>query len=153
MVQINYFPWDSGGEGNWGWSKNSIIKHKKCVMTRVNVSYTPGGSPGFFHETNGPVAATISISFQEIEYMLSKDWEGGSGFGFDDLLKLITTAIVDIAALPITAPIDVVNAIGEGAVGEGEAAAAGASAAVSAVAQGVGESRAAQLANSTLGKK
>jgi hypothetical protein len=144
MVQINYFPWDSGGEGNWGWhTKNSIIKHKKCVMTRVDVSYTPGGAPGFFHETNGPVAATISILFQEIEYMLSKDWEGGNGLGFDDLITRVVTAITNISTLPVTAAIDA-------AVGVGEAAAAGASAAASAVAQGVGDPRVAQLQNSTL---
>jgi hypothetical protein len=147
MVQINYFPWDSGGEGSWGWTKNSIIKHKKCVMTRVDVSYTPGGAPGFFHETNGPVAATILISFQEIEYMLSKDWEGGDGLGFDDIISRVVTAITNIGTLPVTAPIDAVNAVGNGigevGTGVGEAGVA--------VAQGVSESRAAQLVNATLG--
>jgi hypothetical protein len=148
MVQINYFPWDSGSEDSWGWTKNSIIKHKKCVMTRVDVSYTPGGAPGFFHETNGPVAATILISFQEIEYMLSQDWEGDDGFGLADALKFLVSSIVNIAALPITAPIDAVNAVGNGigevGTGVGEAGVA--------VAQGASESRAAQLAKATLGK-
>jgi len=77
MIQINYFPWDSNGDENsWGWSDNSIIKHKKCVIKNVNVNYAPAGAPGFFHETNGPVAVNIDITFKEIEYMLSNDWGG-----------------------------------------------------------------------------
>lgn len=82
MVQINFFPWDSGSfdSNPWGWSENSIIKYKKAVMKNVNVNYTPAGAPGFFHETNGPVAINISIEFMEIEYMLSGDWiSGGTG--------------------------------------------------------------------------
>jgi hypothetical protein len=140
MVQINYFPWDSGGEGSWGWhTKNSIIKHKKCVMTRVDVSYTPGGAPGFFHETNGPVAATILISFQEIEYMLSQDWGGGDGLGFDDIISRVVTAITNIGTSPVTAP---TNAVNEEGTGVGEAGVA--------VAQGASESKEAQIQKSTL---
>ncbi len=101
MVQLNFYPWDdpnpiNGGTKNdagsaWGWTKNSIIRYKKCVMKNVNVNYTPGGSPGFFHGTNGAVAINISIQFMEIEYMLAGDWSGDgiggtdTGFSLDDI--------------------------------------------------------------------
>jgi len=86
MVQLNFYPWDTGGLAPWGWnSDTSIIRYKKCVMKGVSVNYTPGGSPGFFHGTNGAVATTITISFMEIEYMLSGDWDSNSGL--DTLLE------------------------------------------------------------------
>lgn len=74
MCQINFYPWDSNGSGPWGWSDNSIIKYKKCVMQNVNVNYNPFGTPAFFEGTNLPVSYQLTISFKEIEYMLSDDW-------------------------------------------------------------------------------
>ena len=67
-------------------------------MKSVNVNYSPGGAPGFFHDiegefggkTNGPVACTISINFMEIEYMLSGDWDQGTD----------TAVIPDIPFIP-----------------------------------------------------
>lgn len=77
MVQLNFYPWDEKGKAPWGWNdETSILKYKKCVMRNVSVNYTPGGSPGFFHKTHGPVATTITIEFMELEYMLSGDWGG-----------------------------------------------------------------------------
>jgi hypothetical protein len=77
MVQLNFFPWDSGPiEGNpWYWSEDSIIRIKKCVMNSVSVDYNPSNSPAFFAD-NKPVAVRLSIGFSEIEYMLSNDWGG-----------------------------------------------------------------------------
>ncbi|NDB85177.1 MAG: hypothetical protein EB127_21120 [Alphaproteobacteria bacterium] len=93
MVQINFFPWDDGSKGNpWYWSENSIIKYKKAVMKNVNVNYSPGGAPGFFHETNGPVAINISIEFMEIEYLLSGDWIA-SGIGTTDTAPTVSSEV------------------------------------------------------------
>jgi hypothetical protein len=75
MCQINFFPWDEGGSDTWAWSENSIIKYKKCVMQNVNVNYNPFGTPAFFEDSHLPVSYQITISFKEIEYMLSEDWK------------------------------------------------------------------------------
>jgi hypothetical protein len=88
MVQINFFPWDTaGGSSNpWGWGDNTIIRIKKCVVKSFNVNYTPTNVPAFFDSTNAgnfphPVATNITITLQEIEYMLANDWGGGTGTG------------------------------------------------------------------------
>jgi hypothetical protein len=85
MIQLNFYPWDDSSKINggaasaWGWTPNSILRYKKCVMKSVSVNYTPGGSPGFFEGSkNGPVATTITITFMEIEYMLAGDWFEGT---------------------------------------------------------------------------
>lgn len=74
MCQLNFFPWDGGGSGQWGWTQNSIIRYKKCVISNVSVSYTSHGTPAFFEGTTLPVSYQIQIEFKEIEYMLSDDW-------------------------------------------------------------------------------
>ena len=76
MCQLNFFPWDKGGSGDWGWSEDSIIKYKKCVISNVSVSYTSHGTPAFFEGTELPVSYQLQIEFKEIEYMLSDDWIG-----------------------------------------------------------------------------
>jgi hypothetical protein len=83
MCQLNFFPWDNSkfgdsGINRWGWTENSIMRFKKCMMTNVDVDYNPSNVPGFFNDDNSsPVAIRVSISFQEIEYMLSDDWDSG----------------------------------------------------------------------------
>jgi len=91
IVQLNFFPWDTNINSNtaftdtvnsqWGWSDNSIIKVKKCMMGSVNVNYTPSNVPAFFNDGGEyhPVAISLSINFKEIEYMLSGDWGGNYG--------------------------------------------------------------------------
>lgn len=88
MVQMNFFPWDDGGSGPWYHSNDSIIKMKKCVMHSVDVDYSPSNAHGFFKD-NRPVGIKITISFSEIEYMLSSDWEGESGNS--DILNIVGT--------------------------------------------------------------
>lgn len=82
MCQLNFFPWDKneetfGTEGinRWGWTSKSILRYKKCVMNSVDVDYNPSNVPGFFKEGDAPVAIRVSIGFDEIEYMLSEDWD------------------------------------------------------------------------------
>lgn len=77
MCQLNFFPWDKKSTGNpWGWSNESIIRYKKCVMSAVNVKYNQFGPPAFFEGTEAPVTVAITIVFKELEYMLSEDWAG-----------------------------------------------------------------------------
>jgi hypothetical protein len=75
MCQLNFFPWDNNGTGDWGWSDKSIIRYKKCVMAGVNANYNPFGTPAFFEGTTLPVTYQLTISFREIEYLLSEDWD------------------------------------------------------------------------------
>jgi len=96
MCQINFYPWDNGGVAPWFWSDNSIIRYKKCVMQGVNVNYNPFGTPAFFEDSTLPVSYQLTISFREIEYMLSHDWEsvalGQTGSGTVEDTAAATTA-------------------------------------------------------------
>lgn len=98
ICQLNFFPWDEGGTGNWYWSKNSIIRIKKCFMSNVDVDYNPSNVPGFFKNSQ-PVAIRLTINFTEIEYMLSQDWDSdrtGSEF-------IETAAVVALGVAALTA--------------------------------------------------
>lgn len=76
ICQLNFYPWDSGGSAPNGWNiDKSIIKIKKCFMAGVNVNYNAYGTPGFFEGTQLPMSYALTISFKEIEYLLSDDWE------------------------------------------------------------------------------
>ena len=79
--QINFFPWDTGGGGKYGWSRRSIIRAKPAFMGSVNVNYTSGAAPAFFHnEQKTPVITQLTINFKEIEYHLRHDWaDNGTG--------------------------------------------------------------------------
>jgi hypothetical protein len=88
MVQMNFYPWDNGGSGKWGWGPNSIIKTKRCFIGSLNVEYTSGVAPAFFHDGNNePVIVTITMVLKETEYFLNHDY-GGDTRDFDILGKL-----------------------------------------------------------------
>lgn len=75
LCQINFFPWDSnGGAETWGWTDRSIIRIKKCFLKNVRVNYSDFGNPAFFQGTELPVMYRLTLTLQEVEYMLSKDW-------------------------------------------------------------------------------
>lgn len=77
MVQMNFYPWDNGGGGKWGWGPNSIIKTKRCFIGSLNVEYTSGIAPAFFHDGNNePVIVTITMTLKETEYFLNHDYGG-----------------------------------------------------------------------------
>ena len=76
LCQINFFPWDTGGGKNsWGWTDRSIMRIKKCFLKSVRVNYSDFGNPAFFEGTELPIMYRLNITFQEVEYMLAKDWE------------------------------------------------------------------------------
>jgi hypothetical protein len=86
LCQVNFYPWDNGGGGDFGWSENSIIRMKRAFMSSVNVNYTAGSAPAFFSGFNNePVVVQLSINFKEIEYFLSNDFGGKNGGGSVDL--------------------------------------------------------------------
>jgi hypothetical protein len=98
ICQLNFYPWDSNGKGNNGWSANSIIKIKKCFMSGVNVNYNAYGTPGFFEDTQLPISYRLSISFKEIEYLLSKDWDPEGETAAKERQPRSTTAASIVAA-------------------------------------------------------
>lgn len=86
LCQVNFYPWDNGGGGDFGWSPNSIIKMKRAFMASVNVNYTAGSAPAFFAGYNNePVVVQLSINFKEVEYFLSNDYGGRNGGLAEDL--------------------------------------------------------------------
>jgi hypothetical protein len=113
LVQVNFYPWDSGYEkSDWGWGENSIIKYKKSFMQSVNVNYHPFGTPAFFENTKLPVSYQINISFREAEYMLSDDWKetdygplvSSGTIGLDQVLSRLP-ADAAVAAFPGAGPL------------------------------------------------
>lgn len=100
VVQMNFYPWDAGGKAPYGWSNNSIIKMKKCMMSAVNVNYAPSNVPAFFGSKDSyPVAISLSIQLKEIEYMMSHDWGGSDkgNFSLEDIKNKITEKAKNLA--------------------------------------------------------
>ena len=61
MVQPRLYPnVDGGGD--------PLFEFKKCVIPRMNVSYSPTGIPSFFKGTNLPTFVQLAITLVEIEY-------------------------------------------------------------------------------------
>jgi hypothetical protein len=93
LCQINFFPWDTGGNANsWGWTDRSIIRIKKCFLSSVNASYSDFGNPAFFHSTdvnpnNYSVTYRLNVTFKEVEYLLSRDWDDGVANFVDGVAK------------------------------------------------------------------
>jgi hypothetical protein len=55
--------------------KSALFQFKKCVMPRMNVSYSPTGIPTFFKSTNLPTFVQLAITLVEIEYWTEDDKE------------------------------------------------------------------------------
>jgi hypothetical protein len=128
MCQLNFFPWDGstsrefGTEGinRWGWTSDSILRYKKCVMNSVDVDYNPSNVPGFFNDDkSSPVAIRLSIGFDEIEYMLSDDWDSGltGSLTVDASLILTLATLNPAAAVPL-----ITNIITKGSLSTAEGA-------------------------------
>lgn len=97
VCQINFFPWDSNGrEETWGWSNNSIIRYKRCFMQTVNANYNPFGTPAFFEGTELPVSIMLTISFREIEYLLSSDWSDNLMSGTNEQYRDKSLTVSDV---------------------------------------------------------
>ena len=92
ICQLNFFPWDTNGKEDNGWSDNSIIKIKKCFMQSVNVNYNAFGTPGFFEDTQLPISYQLSIQFKEIDYLLSKDWDSDAATERANTALIVSTA-------------------------------------------------------------
>jgi hypothetical protein len=121
LCQINFFPWDTGGNSNsWGWTDKSIIRIKKCFLSSVNASYSDFGNPAFFHSpdkktNNYSVTYRLNITFKEVEFMLSRDWGDGVAKFDDSLDGVANTSIFD----PVVAVIS--NAIPNKDISDGKA--------------------------------
>ena len=80
IVQMNFYPWDSMGSSDntyYGWSDESIIKMKTCVISSVIANYAPGNIPAFFEGTRLPTVIQLTITLKETEYMLGGDYDSG----------------------------------------------------------------------------
>ena len=112
LCQINFFPWDLGGaSNNWGWTEKSIIKIKKCFISNVKVNYTDYGNAAFFEGTERPIQYRITLSFREIEYMLSKDWGGTEDTGILENIAAGAFAIGKSVSNPVEGTYDIFTGI------------------------------------------
>jgi hypothetical protein len=79
-------------------------------MSGVNVNYNAFGTPGFFEGTQWPISYQLTISFREIEYLLSNDWDGDATAERDVVTASVQTGeiIADTAKLVFKAGGDVI---------------------------------------------
>lgn len=84
LAMVNFMPWDNLGKGEDGWTNDSIIRYKMSALKSVNVNYAPSNVPAFYADGSNPAIITLSISFQEVEYMVSKDWGGDASYFADN---------------------------------------------------------------------
>lgn len=84
VVMLNFYPWDSGPDvsDGYGWTDQSFLRFKRCVISSITPDYAPTGAPAWFAGTNDPMFVRLNINFSEIEFFVSGDWggekEGGS---------------------------------------------------------------------------
>lgn len=112
VVMLNFYPWDSGSDvsNHYGWTNESFIRIKRCVISNINADYAPSGAPSFFEGTNDPTFIRLSLSLREIEFFVSSDWGGGEGTGevknrVDEAIDTISNysqSIIDSALDSIT---------------------------------------------------
>jgi hypothetical protein len=57
----------------------NLYKFKPCVIVDVNIDYSQHGDVGFFHGTEAPIRAVLSLNLLEIEI-----WRNGNGEGLSD---------------------------------------------------------------------
>lgn len=84
MIQPRLFTGKNEGE-------NALFQFKKCVMPRMNVSYSPTGIPTFFRGTNLPTFIQLAITLVEIEYWTDDD--PGQVVGSENALSAADEAI------------------------------------------------------------
>ena len=100
IVQMNFYPWDSMGSSDntyYGWSTDSIIKMKTCVISNVIANYAPGNIPAFFEGTRLPTVIQLTITLKETEYMLGGDYDSKLQTQ-ETLGTLVKQVGIDIAA-------------------------------------------------------
>lgn len=59
--------------------EKNLYKFKPCVIVDCNIDYSPHGAVGFFHGTEAPIRAILTINLLEIEI-----WRNGNGEGLSD---------------------------------------------------------------------
>lgn len=78
MVRPSVHPLvDSGG------GRVPLYEFKKCVVPKLNVSYSPTGVPSFFKGTNLPTFVQLALVLLEIEYFTVED--NAVGVSMDDV--------------------------------------------------------------------
>lgn len=87
IAMINFFPWDDSSNvssGGYGWSEESFMRIKRCVISNITADYAPVGAPTFFKDTRDPTFIRVNMTLKEIEFFVSSDWGGKNGDGTFD---------------------------------------------------------------------
>ena len=56
-----------------------LYKFKQCMISSVNVNYSPNGVPSFFAGTQYPTVIEFQVNLQELEIFTSQDYGGKNG--------------------------------------------------------------------------
>lgn len=75
LVQVNFFPWDAGGQSGNYFTDKSFVRYKRSFITSIDADFNPFGTPAFHHDSQGPATISLTINFQEAEYLTAEDWE------------------------------------------------------------------------------
>ena len=87
VAMVNFFPWDNSSSvsnGSYGWSDESFMRIKRCVIENIITNYAPSGAPTFFEGTKDPVFIQMNITLKEIEFFVSEDWGGEKDVGLSE---------------------------------------------------------------------
>ena len=90
MVQITLEPGMSA----------QLYKFKPCMISAVNVNYSPNGVPSFFAGTRYPTMIEFQVNFQELEIFTSQDYGGKNGDLAGDTAKAVSSATSRLVGSP-----------------------------------------------------
>lgn len=77
-----------------------LYKFKPCMISSVNVNYSPNGVPSFFAGTKYPTAIEFQVNFQELEIFTSQDYGGKNGDLAGDIGASVSNAAQNITRAP-----------------------------------------------------
>lgn len=76
-----------------------LYKFKKCMISSVNVNYSPNGIPSFFAGTRHPTAIEFQVNFQELEILTSQDYGGENGDAAGAIVSSLKDGLSKTASL------------------------------------------------------
>lgn len=52
-----------------------LYRFKPAVVEKLRINFAPGQMPAFYHDSNGPESVEITMSFKELEYWISENYD------------------------------------------------------------------------------
>jgi len=76
-----------------------LFDYKTCVITGINVDYSPGPTPAFFDTANAPVLVQLSLDLTEIELWTKRDYLQPSNISTNTPSAPLTPNVSSVPAL------------------------------------------------------